>query len=161
NVICFGCILIWLELLVREAATYVALLFFPLLLAAAIWPKAMQLVRQLTELLLAVILSKFAIVVIIAAGGAAMLDVVERRGLGGLLVGGAILLLAAYAPYRLLRMLPAMEVAAGHVFTGESRRSLGGLQMGAWHAYSLARDASGLARAKAAGRAVASGPPGA
>ncbi|MBO0687665.1 MAG: hypothetical protein J2P45_31340, partial [Candidatus Dormibacteraeota bacterium] len=69
NLICFGCILIWIELLVREAATYVALLFFPLLLAAAIWPKAMQLVRQFTELLVAVILSKFAIVVVIAAGG--------------------------------------------------------------------------------------------
>jgi len=37
TVVCFGCVLIWIELLVREVATYVAVLFFPLLLAVAVW----------------------------------------------------------------------------------------------------------------------------
>jgi hypothetical protein len=142
TVVCFGCLLIWLELLVRDVATYVAVLFFPLLLAVAVWPKAMQLVRQLIEVLVAVILSKFAIVVVIAAGSGALLDVFQRHDPSLLLVGGAILLLAAYAPYKLLRVLPALEVAAVHVFDGGGRHSLTGLQVGAWRAYSIGREFS-------------------
>src|SRR5207245_6138244 len=53
NAVCFGCLLIWLELLMREVATYVAVLFFPLLLAVAVWPTATLLVMQLFELLVA------------------------------------------------------------------------------------------------------------
>jgi hypothetical protein len=153
DLICLGCMLIWLELLVREAATYVAVLFFPLLLAAAVWPRAMQLVRQLTEMLVAVILSKLAIVVVVVGGGAALVDAFEHRSLGGLLVGGAVLLLAAYAPYKLLRMLPVVEVAATHVFDGGSRRGLGALQAGASHAYGL-RGLARPAQAAAAGGAA-------
>jgi hypothetical protein len=150
TVVCFGCLLIWLELLVRDVATYVAVLFFPLLLAVAVWPKAMQLVRQLVEVLVAVILSKFAIVVVIAAGAGALLDVFQRHDPSLLLVGGAILLLAAYAPYRLLRVLPALEVAAVHVFDGGGRHSLTGLQVGAWRAYSIGREFSRVGPAPAA-----------
>src|SRR2546427_7617169 len=98
TVVCFGCVLIWLELLVREVATYVAVLFFPLLLAAAVWPRAMQLVRQLAEVLVAVILSKFAMVIVVAAGAAALLEVFQRPDPRALPVGGATLLLPAYPP---------------------------------------------------------------
>jgi hypothetical protein len=155
NAICLGCLLIWLEMLVREVATYVALLFFPLLLVVAVWPRAMQLVRQLTEVLLAVILSKFAMVVVIAAGAAALVDVFQRRDASALLVGGAILLLAAYAPYKLLRVLPALEVAAVHVFDGGGRHSLASAHISAWHAYSIARE---LGRGTPAAAAAVSAP---
>jgi hypothetical protein len=157
-VVCFGCLLIWLELLVRDVATYVAVLFFPLLLAVAVWPKAMQLVRQLTEVLVAIILSKFAIVVVIAAGSTALVDVFQRHDPSLLLVGGAILLLAAYAPYKLLRVLPALEVAAVHVFDGGGRHSLAGLHVGAWHAYSIAREFSRVPTAQAAPSAAVGAP---
>jgi hypothetical protein len=156
NAISLGCLLIWLELLVREVATYVAVLFFPLLLAAAVWPKAAQLVRQLAEVLVAVVLSKFAMVVIIAAGASAGLDVFPRHDGSALLVGGAILLLAAYAPCKLLRMLPALEVAAVHVFDGGVRHGLAGLHLDAWHTYTIGRE---LTRAvPAAASAAASAP---
>jgi len=160
NLVCLGSLLIWLELLVREVATYVATLFFPLLLAVAVWPKAMQLVRQLAEVLVALIVSKFAIVVVIGAGAAALLDVFQRRDPSALLVGGATLLLAAYAPYKLLRVLPALEVAAIHVFDGGGRHSLAGLHLGAWHAYSISREFSRGASAAAATAAGAAPPVG-
>jgi hypothetical protein len=158
SAVCFGCLLIWLELLVREVATYVAVLFFPLLLAAAVWPKATQLVRQLTEVLVAVILSKFAMVVVITAGGSALLDVFQRRDASSLLVGGATLLLAAYAPYKLLRVLPALEVAAVHVFDGGGRHSLSSLHMSAWHAYAMGRELARGGTAPAAAAAPAGAP---
>ena len=140
TVVCFGCVLIWIELLVREVATYVAVLFFPLLLAVAVWPKAMQLVRHLAEVLVAVILSKFAMVVVVVAGAGALVDVFQRHDVSSLLVGGATLLLAAYAPYKLLRVLPALEVAAVHVFDGSGRHSLAGMHVSAWHAYTIGRE---------------------
>jgi hypothetical protein len=158
TVVSFGCLLIWLELLVRDVATYVAVLFFPLLLAVAVWPKAMQLVRQLIEVLVAVILSKFAIVVVITAGSTALVDVFQWNDPSLLLVGGAILLLAAYAPYKLLRVLPALEVAAVHVFDGGGRHSLAGLHVGAWHAYSIAREFSRVPAAQAVPSATVSAP---
>src|SRR5439155_17923559 len=92
---------------------------------------------------------KFAIVVVIGAGAAALLDVFQRRDPSALLVGGATLLLAAYAPYKLLRVLPALEVAAIHVFDGGGRHSLAGLHLGAWHAYSISREFSRSASAAA------------
>jgi hypothetical protein len=160
NAVCLGCLLIWLELLVREVATYVAVLFFPLLLAAAVWPKAAQLVRQLVEVLVAVVLSKFAMVVVIAAGASAVLDVFQRRDGTALLVGAAILLLAAYAPYKLLRVLPALEVAAVHVFDGGGRHGLASLHVGAWHTYTIGREltrATPVAAASVVGSAPSAG----
>jgi hypothetical protein len=151
NAVSFGCLLIWLELLVREVATYVAVLFFPLLMAAAVWPKTAQLVKQLAEVLVAVILSKFAMVVVIAAGASGVLDVFQRHDGSALLVGGAILLLAAYAPSKLLRMLPALEVAAVHVFDGGSRHGLASMHVGAWHAYTVGRELTRAAPAAAVG----------
>jgi len=159
TLVCLGCLLIWLELLVREVATYVAVLFFPLLLAAAVWPKAMQLVGQLAEVLVAVILSKFAMVVVITAGAAALVDVFQRRDPGALLVGGATLLLAAYAPYKLLRVLPALEVAAVHVFDGGGRHGLTGLHISAWHAYTVGRELSRGGSVAAAPATAAAGAP--
>ena len=34
----FAAVFVWLELIVRDAAIYLAVLFFPVALAAAIWP---------------------------------------------------------------------------------------------------------------------------
>ena len=34
----FAAVFVWLELIVRGAAIYIAVLFFPVVLAASIWP---------------------------------------------------------------------------------------------------------------------------
>ncbi len=53
---------LWLELLVRAAAVYVAVLFLPLALVALVWPAVSHWCRRLVETLAALILSKFVIV---------------------------------------------------------------------------------------------------
>jgi hypothetical protein len=122
---------LWIELVIREAAIYVAAVFLPLSFVAMIWEAAGHAVRRLAELLLAAILSKLAIVAILvmATGALVSLDVGTSATIPGdpgivtapsssshffgqLVVGMAILILAALSPGALLRLLPAVEAHA-------------------------------------------------
>jgi hypothetical protein len=68
----FAAFLVWLELLMRDAAVYVVASFMPFSLAAAIWPRWAGALRKTGELLVAVIGSKFVIVAIIALAAGLM-----------------------------------------------------------------------------------------
>jgi hypothetical protein len=106
-------LLIWLELIMREAAVYVAVAFLPLTLAAMIWERTAHWCKRLTEWLLAIILSKFAIAVAFSLAASAIADGAEQSGgLTAVLCGCAILLVAALTPWALLRLLPFAEAAA-------------------------------------------------
>jgi len=111
-----GALMVWLELAVREAAVYVIVLMLPVAFAALVWPaRRVWAVRSL-ELLVALILSKFAIVAVLGLAGAA----VGQGAHGGLttaLAGTVLVLLAAFAPWALLRLLPLSELAAGAAAT--------------------------------------------
>ena len=56
----------------REAAVYVIVLMLPLVFAAMVWPARRVWAIRAVELLVALILSKFAIVAVLALGGAAL-----------------------------------------------------------------------------------------
>jgi len=105
-----GSVVIWMELLLREVAIYAALLFFPIGLAGLVWDGSRRWARRLTEILGALIFAKFVIVAILslAAGGLAS----GRDGYSGVLVGAALLLVAAFSPFLLLRIVGVLEVAA-------------------------------------------------
>ena len=62
---------LWIELLMREAAVYVIVLMLPLAFAAMVWPARRIWAVRAVELLVALILSKFAIVAVLSLGGAA------------------------------------------------------------------------------------------
>ena len=109
-----GGILIWLELLARTLVIYAAMLFFPVLLAAALWPRLSGMVQALAEVIIAVIVSKFIIVVIVAAGVAALTATGGSNAGPSLLVGAGLLLIAAWAPWKLYRLMPALEAAMIH-----------------------------------------------
>jgi hypothetical protein len=130
-VVLVGSLVLWIELVIREAAIYVAAVFLPLSFVAMIWEAAGHAVRRLAELLLAAILSKLAIVVILVMATAALvsLDVATPATMPGdpgiatapssnshffgqLIVGMAILILAALSPLALLRLIPAVEAHA-------------------------------------------------
>lgn len=115
-------ILLWLELVVRSAAIYVALLFLPLALSGIVWPSTSHMARRLVQMLVALIVSKFVVAAVLALGARAV-----AGGAGeGALAGVAILLLAGFAPFVLLRMVPIVEAAAlGHL-EGLSRRPFEG-----------------------------------
>ncbi|MBV9311332.1 MAG: hypothetical protein JOZ73_10895 [Solirubrobacterales bacterium] len=112
--------MLWLELLVREAAVYVIVLMLPLAFAALVWPARRIWALRAVELLVALILSKFAIVAVLSLGGAALGSLISGHSVTGALAGGALVLLAVFAPWALLRLLPLAELASGA--TGSLRR---------------------------------------
>ncbi|MGH2877568.1 MAG: hypothetical protein ACRDLV_15055, partial [Solirubrobacteraceae bacterium] len=102
---------LWVELVIREAAVYVIVLMLPLFFAAMVWPARRVWAARAVELLVALILSKFAIVAVIALGGAA-LEHTASVGVAAAVAGAALVLLAAFTPWALLRILPLHELAS-------------------------------------------------
>jgi hypothetical protein len=112
-----------LEMVVRSAAVYVAVLFLPLALTGLLWPATARWGRRLAETLAVLILSKFVVVAIISMAVAAV-SAGTRDGLSGLLSGAALLLIAGAAPFTLLRMVPIIEAGmVGHL-EGAGRRAV-------------------------------------
>ncbi len=114
-----GSVLLWLELVVRAAAIYVAVFFMPLALACYVWPATLTVARRTTELLAALILSKFVIVATLTLGVAALHG---GPSADNAVVGAAILLIAGFAPFSLLRLTPVIEAGAIAHLEGLSRR---------------------------------------
>jgi hypothetical protein len=106
-----GAVTLWLELLVREAAVYVIVLMLPLFFAALVWPARRIWAVRAVELLIALVLSKFAIVAVLELGGAA-LEHAAALSITSLLAGLTLVLLAAFSPWALLRLLPLHELAS-------------------------------------------------
>lgn len=101
------CIVVWLELILREAAIYLAVAFLPLSLSAMVWQRSAHLARRLVEGLIGVILAKLAIAVAVAFAASALSG--GSSGAGGIttmLAGCAVLFLAALSPWMLLRLIP-------------------------------------------------------
>ncbi|HEY1652980.1 MAG TPA: hypothetical protein VGG09_13935 [Acidimicrobiales bacterium] len=111
---------LWLELLIRAAAVYVAVLFLPLALAALVWPAVSHWCRRLVETLAALILSKFVIVATLSLAAGAVASGASGQpnsgGFSAVLGGGALLLMATFVPFAILRLIPAIEAGAvGHL----------------------------------------------
>jgi hypothetical protein len=117
----FAAFLVWLELLMRDAAVYVVALFLPMALAASIWPRWTGALRRTGELLVAVIGSKFVIVSIIALAAGLLADTEGR--VEPILAAAALMLLACFAPFVLLKLVPFAEGAMSAAY---SRRGSGG-----------------------------------
>jgi hypothetical protein len=110
-----GAVLVWLELLLRSAAVYVAVLA---------WPAISHWSRRLADTLAALVLSKLVIVAVLSlavgalAGGTGSTPSGASGAGGGfasVLGGAALLLLAGLAPWSLFRLLPFLEAGAvGH-----------------------------------------------
>ena len=104
----------WIELIVRAAAVTIATAVLPLVLASTLWPPAVAWARRLAEVLFALIVSKAVIVLVLTVA----LDAVANATAGPAtaLTGGALLLLASFMPYAVLRLVPLVEAAGiGHL----------------------------------------------
>ena len=111
---------LWLELLIRVAAVYVAVLFLPLALATLVWPAVSHWCRRLVETLAALILSKFVIVATLSLAASAVSSgasgAPNSGGFSAVLGGGALLVMATFVPFAILRLIPAIEAGAvGHL----------------------------------------------
>ena len=117
----FAAFLVWIELLMRDAAIYAVALFMPMAIAASIWPRWMSALRRTGELLIVVVFSKFVIVSVIAL--AASLLAHSGGKVEHVLAAGALLLLACFAPFVLFKLVPFAE---GAVSSAYNRQSAGG-----------------------------------
>jgi hypothetical protein len=111
---------------------YVAVLFLPLALATLVWPAVSHWCRRLVETLAALILSKFVIVATlslaagaVASGTAGSGD--HGSGFSSVLAGGALLVIATFVPFAILRMIPAVEAGAVGHLEGLRQRGTGAM----------------------------------
>jgi hypothetical protein len=109
-VFCVLTIALWLELIVRQAAVTVIVLMLPLFFAALVWPARRVWATRAIELLVSLILAKFAIVAVLSLGAAALTHSAVAGPAAGL-TGVTLILLAALSPWALLRILPLHELA--------------------------------------------------
>ncbi len=127
-----GAVMVWLELLLRAAAVYVAVLFLPLALAGLAWPAISHWSRRLADTLAALVLGKLVIVAVLSLAAGALAGgtgstpsgaASSGGGFASVLGGAALLLLAALAPWSLFRLLPFLEAGAVGHLEGVSQRA--------------------------------------
>jgi hypothetical protein len=158
-VVVFGAALIWIELLIRSAAVYVAVLFLPLALASLAWPAISHWCRRLVDTLAALILGKFVIVSVLSLAAGELNGVGDANGGGfsAVLGGAALLLLAACSPWTLLRLMPFIEAGAVGHLEGLSQRARHTASVPARALAQVAMDVAGVGSVAGAATAVISG----
>jgi len=120
-------IAVWIELILRNAVIYVAVLFLPITLAASVWPALRSWSTNLTKTLGAFVILKPVVVIILSLAGAA-----ATAGLGGqskgpvgvVLAAVVIFGLAAFSPFALLSLIGAGSEA--HALAGHARGAVAG-----------------------------------
>jgi hypothetical protein len=112
---------LWLELAVRSAAIAAASLFLPLALVGLAWPATSHWARRLGETLTALVLSKLVIASVLALA-AGLLG--SSSSVAGVVEGVALLAVAAFAPFALVKLVPAVEAGAVAHLEGLGQRPL-------------------------------------
>lgn len=145
-----GSFFVWLELLVRSAAVTMSVFFLPLMLAGLVWPTTSRWARRLVETLVALILSKFVIVAVISLATAALAEP-GGGGFGSVMGGAALMLMAAFSPLALLKLMPMVEGAAVSHLQGVGRKPLETMRHGG-----SVNQASSIMRSKLGGAGASS-----
>jgi hypothetical protein len=133
---------LWLEMVLRAAVIYIAVFFLPLGLAAFVWPTTAHVTKRFVEMMVTVIGSKFVIVATLSLGAALIEH--DHAGINAAVTSTAILLLAAFAPFALLRLVPLVEAAATAHLEGMSRRPARAMMSAGSSAVSLGGQAAGV-----------------
>ena len=130
-VLLVGCVVLFVELVLRAGFVYILVCFVPLALAADVWQPMRGTAQRAIRLLGGVILAQPVIALCLAIGGAALGDpttpatsatVVAAAGSGAgadlastvgvLLTGTAVVVLACFAPFMLLKLFPVGDTTA-------------------------------------------------
>ena len=122
-------VIVWLEFAVRNAAIYLTVLFFPVALAASIWPALSGWTSRLARLLFLFVILKPVVLIVLAFAGSAALAGLSLNGslpssAGTVIAAITIFGLAAMAPWALMLIVAAdaesaavgagVRAAAGH-----------------------------------------------
>ncbi len=122
-----GAVILWFELLIRNAVLALLLVLSPVVFAAALWAPLRKLAVRLAEAFIVVALTKFVIVVALALGATA----VNANSVYVTMTGIAVVMLAVLTPFALLRIIPMMEVGAIAAVEGMRQRATSAVRRGA------------------------------
>jgi hypothetical protein len=122
----FGALAIWLELALRSAAVELAVFFLPLAFAGLVWPATAHWAKRLLHVIAALLIAKPVIVGTLSLGADALTS--PGRGLAPALTGAAVLLMAAFTPLAVLKLIPVAEVSAIAHLQGASRQPAQGIE---------------------------------
>jgi len=109
-------IVVWLELYARAALIHVVVAVSPIAFACLVWPALRITARKLIYCLVSLVFCKLLIAIVIRVGASVATSVDlsgegVHQSIGRFITGMFILVLAAFAPYGLMRMLPFAEGA--------------------------------------------------
>jgi type IV secretion system protein TrbL len=136
------------ELFVRSSLIYLVVMFAPLAIATRVWGPTRSYARKATETAVALIFSKLAIAVTLATGASLMSGATESGSNVAMIQGSAILLLAAFMPFALMRVIPMMEgaVAGEGVARTIGMKAVGGAAVAGGAAQMASKPISSLAK---------------
>jgi hypothetical protein len=139
-------LLIYLELLVRSALILTTATMIPLVCAFSIWPRFSVLLRHMSEFLVTLLLTKFVVVTTIDIGLTMMAKSPPQGALGPVLMGIAVLVMAAFSPAALMQGVKYAEASTSGLVRGWVAGAVG-----------IAGTAAGVALGGSTGLAVAGG----
>lgn len=154
-VVVAGGLAIWLELALRAAAIELAIFFMPLAFAGLVWPATAHWAKRLLEVLCALLMAKPLIVGALCLGDNAINS--AAAGPSSMVTGAAILLMAAFAPMALLKLVPVVEVSAIAHLQGLSRQPFHAAERSVHRVVAAVGTAAGFGAA--AGAAAGAAPP--
>lgn len=114
-----GCVLLWIELVLRTVVLAVLLVMVPVIVPLATFPSVRRIGWRLAETFLAVAASKFFIVVVLVLG----LNELTGDSATQVITGAVTLLLATATPFVVLRVIPFIEQSAVHQMEGLRQRA--------------------------------------
>jgi hypothetical protein len=150
-VVLAGGLLLWLELAVRAVAIELAIFFMPLALAGVVWPATALLAKRFVALLGSLLLVKPVVVGALCFGAATLTT--QGRGASAMLSGTAVLLIAAFAPLLLLKMVPLVDAPSVAHLYDLSRQPVRWAERAAQGLLALSASAGGLGAPAASGAA--------
>ncbi len=109
-----GAVLVWVQLLVRAVLIYIVIAFAPITWVTRAYPGTRSIARRGAEIGIALIVSKFVMAISFRLGAEALgaADVVSGEAdLSAMLVGSAIMLMTAFMPWLIFKVIPAVDTA--------------------------------------------------
>ena len=109
-----GAVLVWIQLLVRAALIYIVIAFAPITWVTRAYPGTRGIAKRGAEIAIALIVSKFVKAVSFRLGAEAMASSGVATGevdLSAMLVGSSIMLMTAFMPWMIFKVIPAVENA--------------------------------------------------
>ena len=153
-----GAVLVWIQLLVRAALIYIVIAFAPITWVTRAYPGTRGIAKRGAEIAIALIVSKFVKAVSFRLGAEAMASSGVATGevdLSAMLVGSSIMLMTAFMPWMIFKVIPAVENATSAA--GPQSASIGASVVGGGLAFAGLKGLAGGGSGGGSGRSSGGG----